>query len=376
MIDISRFRGAAVVAASILLAVGLLDLSLTAAVGFTGRFLPDQEEPNDDSVHKEKGGLISAVLSLPERPGIGTGTPLGVLLGSSTTKFGVDPRILEEKDGLPRRWLNLCGWGSSISRLKGIAELLYLSDLRPDVVVIGMNPYFLIGQHYRAERREAMRRTGNVIKPWVWVYDNRLMANHLFRLALHRVRLGLYRALGFDFSAIFPARGDPWGPERYEGMAPLRDSRACEQSRDLEHYRRIGWFDPDRYSPETLNSRALAELIQTCRARGAKVCIILVPEHSLLRGNTPSQAIRCLEEIIRANFPRDPVPVYDLRGRFPDESFINLIHPNPVPDVRNAISSLVAECLQDFLSEQPAPERFQAGAGGGLVGTASSSVTP
>ena len=118
MFRLSRYRGVALVVAAILLALGLLDLSLTAAVGFTGRFLPNREEPQDESAFTLAGGRISEVLSLAlGEAGIGTETPLGVVLGLSSMRYAVDFGILAENDGLPLRWLNLGGWGRSINRI-------------------------------------------------------------------------------------------------------------------------------------------------------------------------------------------------------------------------------------------------------------------
>jgi hypothetical protein len=52
--------------------------------------------------------------------------------------------------------------------------------------------------------------------------------------------------------------------------------------------------------------------------------------------------------------------VYDLRGRIPDRLFGDLDHAGIA--ARRPISILVAECLRDFLSGHPAPDRFRAGA--------------
>ncbi|MGP0068108.1 MAG: hypothetical protein ACLQGP_31490 [Isosphaeraceae bacterium] len=372
MFRLSRYRGVALVVAAILLALGLLDLSLTAAVGFTGRFLPNREEPQDESAFTLAGGRISEVLSLPARPGIGTETPLGVVLGLSSMRYAVDFGILAENDGLPLRWLNLGGWGRSINRICAISELLFLSDLRPNTVVICMNPYMLVGHDFGIERAETLKRTGNVIKPWIWVYDNRLVVNHLFRLAWHRAKVALFRWFEFGFPALYPAQRAPFEPEQLSWRRSAVSEKELPQA--VDYFLRRGWFDAGRYTPDSSNGRSLVELVRENRARGAKVCIILMPEHSLLRGNTPLQALRCLEAINRANFLGDPVPVYDLRDRIPDPWFGDLDHVGF--DARRPISIQVGECLRDFLSGHSAPDRFRAGAGGKAVGSTEMPAAP
>jgi hypothetical protein len=141
------------------------------------------------------------------------------------------------------------------------------------------------------------------------------------------------------------------------GSGRLPPESAAERAERLELAQVLGWFDPGRYSPETPNSRALVELIREGRATGAKVGIILMPEHSLFRTRCPAEAGECFAKINRINFPDDPVPVYDLRDRIADDLFRDLLHPGV--DAVEPISIPVGESVRDLLSGHPSPERLR-----------------
>ena len=87
------------------------------------------------------------------------------------------------------------------------------------------------------------------------------------------------------------------------------------QAQRLELYRKLGFFEPERYRPDSSNARTLVKLIRGSRKRGAKVCIVLMPESSAFRRQVPVQGERCFAEINRLSFPDDPVPIYALRDR-------------------------------------------------------------
>jgi hypothetical protein len=359
MLQLARYRGPAVVVAGLLTWLVVVDIALTATVGFTGGWLPNSELPNDTLVFTVTGGKISGILAEPEPVGLGTQKPFGVFLGQSSLGATVESDVVEEQDGLPHRWLNLHGWGSSVTLVREVAELLFLSDLRPNAVIIAINPFMLIGTDFPTQHAFLAEEEGKKIKQWIWVYNNRAPVNHGCRMLLRRIKLGLCRQRILDFRPIYAATPDPWKPS--PGRRLPQESAAAQAHR-LEHFRKLGWFEPGRYSPETASSHALVELIRESRARGAKVGIILMPEHSALRARIPVEGVRCFAEINRINFRDDPVPLYDLRDRIPDDWFNDVGHPGI--DARRPASILVARCVADVLSARPAPERLLADAPG------------
>jgi hypothetical protein len=350
MFQPSRYRGVALVAIGIVIALGCLDAALTAAVGFTGRFLPNGESPTDGSVYTDTGARIARLLSEPRGTNAGAGAPLGILFGQSTLGSGVDARVLEENDDSELRWANLNGWGGSINRTRDIADLFFASGLKPDVVLLCINPYMLVGHEFEIEHKQALRKPGGSIRPWIWAYDNRFVVNHLSRELWHRAKLGLLRAFRFGFTALYRPSRDHDDSSRRKRLPSLSAKELAER---VEGEAELGWFDPHRYDPEGSNARSLVEIVRESRKAGSKVGIILLPERSIHRDRIPPEAIRCFDEINRRNFPDDPVPVYNLRDRIPDDQFIDTDHPGL--DAMPSISIMVGECVRDLLSDHPSP---------------------
>src|SRR5262249_52307255 len=93
---------------------------------------------------------------------------------------------------------------------------------------------------------------------------------------------------------------------------------------------------------------SLVEIVQSSRDRGAKVAIILLPEHSLFRRLIPPEAVRCFDEINQTYFPDDPVSIYNLRDRLSDDLFHDTDHASV--DGAEPVSEMVGECVHDFVT--------------------------
>ncbi len=357
MIQLSRYRGLALILAILGSTIVLLDVGLSATVGFTGRFLPDREGPTDEAVYKGVWVRMLPLLLPDLRPE--PGTPIGLLFGQSTLGAGIDARMLDEADGLPIRWANLHGWGGSVNRTRDLVEFAFLAGLKPDVVLIGINPYMLLGHNFEEDHRLAARRQGTSFKRWIWTYDNRYIMNHLLRHAMTRVRLGLLEAFDFGFLSLYPMDPSAITPKPREKLTPLTPAQMDER---VEIAREVGWADPAAYRPDSSNSRSLVEIVRGCRARGAKVAIILMPEYSKFRRIFPPEAVRCFDEINRLYFPDDPVPIYDLRDRIGDELFFDTDHAGV--DAMPPISKMAALCVRDLLSGHPDPKHLSIEAAG------------
>jgi hypothetical protein len=350
MVSLSRYRGVFLIVCALLVAVACVDLTLTCALGSVSRWLPNGEAPSDLKVLKAMGGILSGIVAESKPVGIGTKTPLGILLGQSTLGAAVDPEVLEKNDGLAMRWLNLHGWGGSVNHIRDRAELLFLSGIKPDVVVIGINPYMLVGHNFEVTNTPAGSRwLMRLVKPWIWTYYNRSLVNHFLRDFNYQIRYAVFRSLGLRFSAFAPPDPTPWirsGP----ALASVRDSESEMQAR-LELSRKLGWFDPASYSAESSNSQSLVDLIRKLRQGGAKVYIVLMPENSRFRNITPPEGVRCFEKINQAYFRDDPVPVdLEIRDRAPDEVFRDIDHV--LPNQRSRATILFANEMRRLLSDQ------------------------
>jgi hypothetical protein len=349
MISLARFRGPAAVAAGLLLAIVLLDVGLMAAVGFTGKFLPDGETPTDDGVFRETWSKIYPIVAPPAGTDAGAPAPVGVFFGQSTLGAGVIAARVEELDSLPMRWYNLHGWGGSLNRTRDLVDLAFASDMKPAAVVLCINPYMLVGHHFETEHRVIMKHEGKFLKPWIWTYDNRHVVNHLARLAWIRSRMWLLDTFDFGFLTLYPKPAEPGKAQPRKKIPALTPEQLKAKA---EEYRTIGWYDPARYRIDSTNALSLVDIVRASRARGAKVAIILMPEQSMFRRLIPPDGVRCFDEINRTYFPDDPVPIFNLRDRLPDDLFHDVDHASV--EGAEPVSEMVAACVRELMGGEAA----------------------
>jgi hypothetical protein len=347
MIDLTRYRGIVIAAAGLLATLAVVDGTLTAVVGPASQWLPHGDYPADRSVLTSAGGRIAGAERDLRRVGADHKERFGVLLGQSTLECGIDPAGLDAQDGLTYRWLNLYGEGGSVHKIDDLARLLFAVGPKPDLAVIAVNPYMLVGNNYDVIRsREALLTRGR-IKPWIWTWENRGVATYFALTAAEEVRLRLFHSLGLGVSALYPPDPTPW-------QLPSRAGRHWEDHElmgRLEYNRGIGWLEPKNYTTTSSNAQALAGLFRACRERGIDVVLVLMPLRRMLREALPPESRECLAAIARDATPGRPVPIVDLESDVPDEMFLDLDHLNAYG--RELCTRRLAERL-DWAIESPA----------------------
>jgi hypothetical protein len=340
--DVSRLRGTLVVAAAALAAGWLLSALLLASIGPRPSWLRPREDPLGWEHAGLAGRKVAGVVSECQRGEEGAGARLGVLLGRSTLREGLDPAILEKAGPPGFRWLSLYGSGGSFIYLEDPAWVLFASGLRPAVVLVAINPYMLAGRPYLTEEpcprlgeaaadlaagelRPAARELRETLAASGWVLTYRRLVNQRYRRALLQARLRLFRAWGLGVDALFPPDPDPWKVRL--GGFPFHQT---EQYRNLQlgWMRDFGWFDARSYSAGGPQAEALVRVIAGCRARGARVLLVLLPERSTLRSRVPARAAQYLRAALKEHFAADPPPVLDMRDALADELFCDQSHPN------------------------------------------------
>jgi hypothetical protein len=75
--------------------------------------------------------------------------------------------------------------------------------------------------------------------------------------------------------------------------------------------------------------RALRELLEACAGRGVRVALVLLPEHSILRGLFPQRAHQEVATYLGGLSLRYGVPVIDARAWVADDDFIDMTHVVP-----------------------------------------------
>jgi hypothetical protein len=342
-IELTRYRALILAGAAVVAATAGVDLAMTGLVGPASRWLPHGDYPADRGIIASSGRKLVAAGRSLRADGADPSTTLGLLLGQSTLECGVDPAALDADDGLAIRWLNLFGEGGSIHKIADIADLALASGLKPAAVVLAINPYFLVGNDYDVMRAVEAETTRNRVKPWVWTWDNRVLANHLVQVATHDARVRLARGLGLGLDALFAPEPRPWETETLR--RPHRPADELESR--LAYNRRIGWLDPRRYGTSTSNAEALARLIRAFRSLGARVVIVEMPLRSTFRRALPPEARLAVEAVARDADPGHPVPIIDLEDEVSDDLFLDLDHLDP--DGRVACTRLLADRLREAL---------------------------
>ncbi len=339
MADLTRFRGPAAALGGILAALVAVDLLLTVAVGRTARWLPAGEIPADRWIVSNVGARLAGMVRASAPGGPEAGSRFGLLLGQSTMLVGVDAEALEADDGRGLKWVNLSGLGGSTVKIAELADLVFLSGLRPEAVVLGINPYMLVGLNY-ANLRDTTRTAASPIKRWVWTWENRSIFSHLVQVTIFRLRVGLLREFGLGLEALF--RPDP----EFRTLVPAAGVRhsAQELENRLDLDRRLGWLDARHYRPDGPQASALSEMIRGFLERGAEVYVVLMPERSMLRHRIPEVARDAIRAAVRDASPGAPVPLIDLEDRVPDELFFDLDHL--LPEGRAICTRMLAQRLR------------------------------
>jgi hypothetical protein len=354
VLELVRYRGIALVMGGILAAVVMVDAGLNATVGLTARWLPYHEYPTDTSVFDATGGKIVAAMASERVQG--RDRPLGVLFGQSTVGAAVDPRIMEHDVQPPMRWANLHGWGGSLNRTLDLSDMTLLSGLKPSVVVLGINPYMLVGRDYGATVGLEKKSVKRAIKERSWTITNYILVNYLIRYNILWAKFWIFDHFGQGIGAMYrPDDGLSGIPPPALAQAGAGAAKAKERvvsdgevKARLVENRALGWFEPERYTVNENNAHSLAKIVHDWRARGARVIIVLMPEHSLFRNQFPAEATRCFAAINDKFFHDDPVPVINLRDRIADQRFQDPDHVNITG--RQEASHLVAARVSELLT--------------------------
>jgi hypothetical protein len=347
MFDLARLRGSALALAWVVLGLGALFATLRWAADHRPGWFPSVPSKMDVGALEKAGRRVARAVR-DERHDLGLGDRLGVILGSSTMQSALDPAPLAERfrDG-PARWLNLCEPDASPLDLLRIARLLEQGEVRPSVVVVGINlpalaaPGDLLADAMLADPApNAYRPSSPAPRPpglvrrivglardsGDWLRPNFTKVNYLKDRAVFEWRLAAVLGAGAEIDGVFTPASEDWTPPA-AWSAPATDEFRDWQARE---YTRKGWFAADTYGPDGPNVRALADLLASLRRRGARVVLVLLPEPTCLRERVPAEANHRLSALIAGLAPADAPELLDLREAVDDAQFVDLAHLGPL----------------------------------------------
>ncbi|HEY1785662.1 MAG TPA: hypothetical protein VGG30_08945, partial [Pirellulales bacterium] len=299
----------------------------------------------DMSAFDKAGGAISGVLAERRRNVPDSSGRLGVMMGASALREGVDPAELREQCGNGMRWLLLAAENANMSNLRDIYGLLALSRLDPaDLVLVvqriklgdidtskTIEPAKLNFDGLFAGLRHLdlrlLRRIveDNMVVPINLLCPNRIWVNQRIRRLVIDARIGLFDRLGLGVDRLYAPARSPWDVQAhsYEGQVTnTLIQRTFEGDRDF------GFYERDRYVSDGPQYRAMVDLIKTARERGCRVSIALLPEIGMVNQAVPAESLSALSSTLEAAFGAEQPPVYDFSHALADDRFYDLTHLN------------------------------------------------
>jgi len=259
--------------------------------------------------------------------------PLGVALGFSTVREGLDPILMEELDPSRRRWLNLGTSGSGMVQMHEQASLFLRSDLTPDIVIFGIHPTDVVRRPSREIGPASIADVIASLKGFrsiavgqcfsrAWIMRMRSPMNHVYRRTLMQTRLRYLD--GYPIDVPFAPDPEPWAAD-LRGY-PLRQ-KPKQLDRQMQGWESLNWFATESYGNTEEQIDLLKDLIERFRQRGSRILVLVMPEATSLRSRTPAVA----KETIVAEFGSDLTDgcyYVDLREAFSDDQFSDHAHLN------------------------------------------------
>jgi len=344
MFSFARLKGHAAACCCVL--VGLCVMSICIRPVTTGSaWLLQTDSAMDMSAFDKAGGAISGVLSERRRNVAEASGRLGVMMGASALREGVDPVQLRDECGDSTRWLLLAAENANMTNMRDIYALLALSRLDPaDLVLViqrikladidtsktiepaKLNFDGLLSGLVHLDLR-LLRRIieDNMVVPINLLCPNRIWVNQRIRRLVIDARIRLFDRLGLGVDRLYAPARSPWDVQAhsYDGQVTETNIR-----RTYEGDRDFGFYDQPRYVPDGPQYRALVELVTAARERGCQVSIALLPEFSLVNAAVPVESLTALTSTLDAAFGAERPPVHDFSHALSDDRFYDLTHLN------------------------------------------------
>jgi len=324
-----RLRPPVLAVAAVALAVALLDVSLSVACGYEPQWLPAQISW---PAFVRFQAHVAAVEML-QRTGLLDDHHLVVVLGSSTAKQDFDCQVLHANDPLHRQWLVLGAGALNFAQVEGYARALTDSDVRPSLVVIGMEPSLTSREDVQASwipqaslksfphdlRTHRFRDAG---RDCIWLDRNRDLLENAMSVLLDGASAEVRAVFHLPLAVSQPPTPDPWD---VSDLPTLHGDAADVEGKWSW---RMELLRPAHYESAERSISAFARLVAELRRRGATVVGLLTPATSRLRAAYPPIVIRRLHEAIAAASAIHPLHILDLQDSMPDDQFYDDAHLN------------------------------------------------
>jgi hypothetical protein len=344
MVDRRKLRLVLSLALTAAVTVGVLNAVLVVTLGPKPAWLVPRQQPMGiDEIEIAERRLAGLLQFSESDPAVAV--PLVVYVGMSTAREGLDPLLLEREIEGTQRVFGITGSGPGMDQLTQITMPLRRSRVRPALVVLCLDPEWLVG-HPTADPPPSINPVPPLVEGrwsdaverllwWNWLARNRDYVDSAVRARLLSVRAAV--------GGISPS--DPWEPPALLGYPEHATTQYLR--RQAEAFEGYGWFDPAAYARHApAQAQALLDLIQQLEQQGSDVVVVLMPEQTSLRERIPPVAEQLLSSAFDESSRVARPAILDFRASLPDVMFSDLGHANLAG--RRELTRLLAASLQSY----------------------------
>ncbi len=343
MFDFRRCRAAVATVLSLAVALALLNAALGATIGSPARWFP-RDEDTYDWLFLERAASQFAAAKPEAARRVGK---IGVVIGLSTAAQAINSDVLTEKGPPGYRWIVTNGFGGTMHKPAEFARLMAASGLRPASVIVALNPIMLAAHPSPGPPEGDARRPATLreaIKDHFWIVSSRYHVKHVVRRSILFFKTALIARLGGDPGAAVAPAASAWEQIDLDLSARMTPEQARSQA---EQFRSINLFAPESYAVDSAASAELIATVRAARATGARVVVVVLPESTLMRQETPPGARGLTRQVLEHALGAEAPPVLDLNDVLNDDEFLNLTHANQWG--RDRFTPLLARRLRDLL---------------------------
>ena len=362
--DIRRLGGVAAVLLSVAACLAGYGLILRSTLGRAGPWIMLRQQTFNVGSSPEKTfpRLLGIKRDLAARKG--PEERLGILLGSSTLRQGVDPSILNSEVDGGYRWTSL-NFSAYAHETALVNRTMFEAGVKPEVVVLVGNPGILVADSdlvaergwydpapfldYLKRRKIELARQELVtltMVPWNLAFPYRGKVFTLVDRELFLAKLRMLKALGQGIEALSAPEADPWLNEYPPGLSQT----SAEGNANILKYIGIkGWYDPSNYRADGPNFAHFVEFFRLAHENKARSFVVFVPESSTGRARLPASATDHFTHTLAEALGEAAPVILDFREAAPDEDFIDVNHLSP--EGREHFSHRLAEALKESLAK-------------------------
>jgi hypothetical protein len=290
---------------------------------------------------------------------VSTDDSLCAIIGTSNVREGIDLKTVAESAGVSCRYLGLAGSGLSMLEVTQLAEPLLASQLRPDLVILGVGRYQLGDTRPEPDwlhegglahlRRGDFRYVAFALWKRIWISFRRPAVSMATATALADARADMFRYFQVHVKQSQESHRSPWRTiQRWKFPEHIPEA-ALRQEEQL--FADLGVCELATYTRAPKAFPALIDLIKRFRAEKAVVVVLLLPEHSWLRQGIPPATRQVVDDLLRQAFPEDPPLLLDFRDALDDSGMCDLTHPNGKG--RERCSRLLGAAIRHYLPLHP-----------------------